>query len=375
MPRKKSIVTVKLFRDLFRQYACSDSVILRVSIWERLMDVKNIIRGLLFVTIALVVAPLMTMLISEGTAYFFQAEEEAVQAFSDSSVMQTYPLLDGIYVYDATAGTVTAYSVEEYLTYSVLGTLQMDAESELIKAQAVLMYTYILGRRLEEENEPTEELYGCDMSSDTNKYVRLVDEESARLIYGDEVDAYIEKVHNAVSEVAGEYITYNGNLIAPAYCISNGGVSESAETVLGEDVAYLQSVASEYDSDYVTELTYTSDEIFARITTQDERITLLGEESEWIEITDTTDTGYVTYVTLDEEVIVTGRQLASWLNLPSARFTVSYSGEFDRFTFTVYGNGHLVGLSQYGGNKMAAEGFSYAEIIEFYFTDIEIVMP
>ncbi len=337
------------------------------------MDVKNIIRGLLFVTITLVVAPLITMLISEGTAYFFQTEEEAVPALSDSSVIQTYPLLDGIYVYDVTTGTVAAYSVEEYLTYSVLGTLQMDAESELIKAQAVLMYTYILGRRLEEENEPTEELYGCDMSSDTNKYIRLVDEESARLIYGDEADAYIEKVRNAVSEVAGEYITYNGSLIAPAYCISNAGVSESAETVLGEDVPYLQSVTSEYDSDYITELTYTSDEVFARITTQDESITLLGEESEWIVITDTTDTGYVTEVTFDMDTTVSGRQLSSWLNLPSARFTVSYSNEFDRFTFTVYGNGHLVGLSQYGGNKMAAEGYSHAEIIEFYFTDVEIV--
>lgn len=313
------------------------------------------------------------MFISEGTAYFFQAEEEVASVFSESSVTQTYPFLDGIYVYDVTTGTVTGYSVEDFLTCSVLGTLQMDSETELIKAQAVLMYTYILGRRLEEEKESTEELYGCDMSSDTNKYIRLVDEESARLIYGDEADAYVEKVRNAVSEVAGEYITYNGGLIAPAYCISNGGVSESAETVLGEDVPYLQSIISEYDSDYISEITYTSDEIFARMTTQDESITLLGDESEWISITDTTDTGYVMELMLDEDVTVTGRQLASWLNLPSARFVVSYSDEFDRFTFTVYGNGHLVGLSQYGGNKMAAEAHSYAEIIEFYFTDVEIV--
>ncbi|MCD7732567.1 MAG: SpoIID/LytB domain-containing protein [Oscillospiraceae bacterium] len=324
---------------------------------------KNVLRGLIFVTIALVAFPIITVLISEGSAYFFQADEETVEAFADSST-SAYPLIEEVYVYDITTETVTTLSIEDYLTYSVLGTLQMDAEPELIKAQAVLMYTYILGRRIEEESNPTEELRGCDISTDINKYVRLVCESD-----------YIEKVRRAVGDVAGEYITYNGSIIAPAYCVSNGGVSESALTVLCEDVPYLQSVVSNYDSDYITEISYTSDEIFARITTQDESITLLGNPSDWIVITVTTDTGYATEITLDKNTTVTGRQLASWLNLPSARFTVSYSEEFDRFTFSVSGSGHLVGLSQYGGNKMAEEGYSYSDIISFYFTGVEIVSP
>ncbi len=326
------------------------------------MDVKNILRGLLFVTIALVAFPVITVLISEGTAYFFQTEEEAIPTFSQSTESQAYPLLEEIYVYDVTAETVTALPIEDFLTYSVLGTLQMDAEPELIKAQAVLMYTYILGRRLEEEASPTEELHGCDISTDSNKYIRLSYESD-----------YIEKVRQAVIEVAGEYVTYSESLIAPAYCVSSGGVSESALTVLGEDVPYLQSVVSEYDSDYITDLSYTSDEIFARITTQNDSITLLGDPSEWIVITSSTDTDYVTEVTLAGDKTVTGKQLASWLNLPSARFTLSYSSEFDRFTFSVSGSGHLVGLSQYGGNKMAEAGYSYSEIIGFYFAEVDIV--
>ncbi|MCD7889466.1 MAG: SpoIID/LytB domain-containing protein [Oscillospiraceae bacterium] len=312
-------------------------------------------------TIALVAFPIITVLISEGSAYFFQADEETVEAFADSST-SAYPFIEEVYVYDITTEAVTILSIEDYLTYSVLGTLQMDAEPELIKAQAVLMYTYILGRRTEEESNPTEELGGCDISTDINKYVRLAYDSD-----------YIEKVQSAVGEVKGEYITHNGSIIVPAYCVSNGGISESALTVLGEDVPYLQSVVSNYDSEYITEISYTSDEIFARITTQDESITLLGNPSDWIVITVTTDTGYVTEITLDKDIIVTGKQLASWLNLPSARFTVSYSEEFDRFTFSVSGSGHLVGLSQYGGNKMAEEGYSYSDIISFYFTGVEIV--
>lgn len=325
------------------------------------MDVKNVLRGLIFVTIALIAFPAITLLISESTAYFFQVEEDTVPAMSQNKEVSAYQMIDEVYIYDVTTDTITTLSIDDFLTYSVLGTLQMDAEPELIKAQAVLMYTYILGRRLEEEAQPTEDLCGCDMSTDTNKYVRLV--------YDSDI---IEKVCKAAVEVAGEYVTYNGALIAPAYCVSNGGVSESALTVLGEEVPYLQSVISEYDSDYTTELSYTSDEIFARTTTQNGSITLLGDPSDWLKITASTDTGYVTEVTLGGETAVTGRQLASWLNLPSARFTLSYSSEFDRFTFSVSGSGHLVGLSQYGGNKMALEGYSYSDIISFYFTGVEI---
>ena len=37
------------------------------------------------------------------------------------------------------------------------------------------------------------------------------------------------------------------------------------------------------------------------------------------------------------------------------------------FTFQGSGNGHQLGLSQYGAWAMAERGFSYDEIIEFYY--------
>ncbi len=42
------------------------------------------------------------------------------------------------------------------------------------------------------------------------------------------------------------------------------------------------------------------------------------------------------------------------------------------FVITGSGSGHNVGLSQYGARAMAEEGYDYDEILEFYFTDIEI---
>jgi stage II sporulation protein D len=40
--------------------------------------------------------------------------------------------------------------------------------------------------------------------------------------------------------------------------------------------------------------------------------------------------------------------------------------------FTGSGNGHQVGMSQYGANAMAKLGFSYDQIVEFYFPGIEV---
>ena len=44
----------------------------------------------------------------------------------------------------------------------------------------------------------------------------------------------------------------------------------------------------------------------------------------------------------------------------------------DSFTITGTGNGHNVGLSQYGARAMAELGHDYQEILEFYYTDVTI---
>lgn len=48
------------------------------------------------------------------------------------------------------------------------------------------------------------------------------------------------------------------------------------------------------------------------------------------------------------------------------------SGSGDSFTITGTGSGHNVGLSQYGARAMAEDGYSYDEILEFYYTDTTI---
>ena len=56
----------------------------------------------------------------------------------------------------------------------------------------------------------------------------------------------------------------------------------------------------------------------------------------------------------------------------TAAQTQATANKTGNFTLTGTGNGHNVGMSQYGAKAMAELGYSYDEILNFYFTDVTI---
>ncbi len=275
-------------------------------------------------------------------------------------------------IYSEQIGEIVELPLNDFLVRAVMASVKPSFEPEIIKAQAVLMRTYILNRHESEKASPTKELLGCDIGTDPEKYVRLLTDAEGKILYGEEYPEFKSLVMQCVLQTAGEYAFYGGKPIVAAYFLASGGQTESAATVLGEEIPYLQSVLSPYDDDFTTEAVYTKDELFARISTKCSA-NLLGEPQSWVTLSSVSPSGYVKEVTLGDSLKVSGSELSRWLNLPSARFKMSYIAEFERFNFTVYGSGHLVGLSILGGNEMAKQGSTYAEILEFYLQGIEIV--
>ena len=323
---------------------------------------KDFFRGLAMITATLLIFPAVPYLIG----VFAPPEPEAVEASAEAvfEAPETAEFISEVRVYDTVKQRAITLTAEEYLAAALAAQLSPEAEPELLKAQAVLMYTYILKRRLDETEAPTAELFGCDISTDSSKYPRLY--------LGDDEALDLSVYRDAANAVLGEYCAYLDEPISVAYCYSAGTATESAETVLGIDVPYLQSVPSAEPDAYYTTVSYTSDEVFARLTTTDSGYVLLGGAEGWITPKETAPSGYVKSVYLDSRFVVSGAEIASLLNLPSARFTYRYSSATDRFTFTVSGSGSLVGLSQRGGNALAKQGFNYKEILLKYFSDIEI---
>lgn len=56
---------------------------------------------------------------------------------------------------------------------------------------------------------------------------------------------------------------------------------------------------------------------------------------------------------------------------PTTQDTTSGGGEIS-YTFTGTGWGHSVGMSQWGANAMAKRGYTYLDILKFYYTDITV---
>lgn len=325
---------------------------------------RDFFKGIALITAALLLFPALPMLIGALSP----SEEPAAPVTAELTIPKSdsaHDYISEVYLYDTVAAREIVLTTEEYLVSALAAQLSPTAEKELLKAQAVVMYTYILARRNAEKTAPDAALNGCDISTDFSKYPRLA--------LGRDEPLDREPYRQAIAEVMGEYISYQNEPISVAYCYSAGTSTESAKTVLGVDLPYLKSVQSEEPDAFYTTVSYTSDEVFARLTTAESGYVLLGGAENWITPKETTDSGYVQSVYLDSRFIVSGSEVASLLNLPSAKFTYRYSSATDRFTFTVSGSGSLAGLSLRGAAAMAASGNTYREILGHYFSEIEII--
>ncbi|MBQ1334304.1 MAG: stage II sporulation protein D, partial [Clostridia bacterium] len=96
---------------------------------------------------------------------------------------------------------------------------------------------------------------------------------------------------------------------------------------------------------------------------------VFGEDrSGWIKDCERSEGGSVLTVSIGGATL-RGTEVRSLFSLKSANFTVTAG---DDVTFEVYGSGHGVGMSQYGANALAKEGYDYRAILARYYTGAEI---
>lgn len=88
-----------------------------------------------------------------------------------------------------------------------------------------------------------------------------------------------------------------------------------------------------------------------------------------IEKIDTTSTGRVNKIKINGNTF-TGGQMIDKLNLRSSFFEITKDGE--NVVINTKGYGHGVGMSQYGAEGMARAGYTYDQILKYYYTGVEI---
>ena len=98
---------------------------------------------------------------------------------------------------------------------------------------------------------------------------------------------------------------------------------------------------------------------------------VLGEDaSKWIEEIKRKPTGMVKEITIGGKAFK-GTDIRSYFSLKSSTFTCTIKD--GGCIFAVSGYGHGVGMSQYGADFMARQGFSYKEVLEHYYPGTALV--
>lgn len=274
---------------------------------------------------------------------------------------------DTITVLHASAGVLYTFDQRDFLIYTVAAEMPALYHKEALKAQAVATYTYYMYEKQHNAGDPS--LQGAHSAQVPPSFPATYSPEGLKAIWGDEYETHLNTVAQAVDEVYGQQILYEGEPISANYHRSNWGKTETAAVVWGADHPYLQSVTStgdDLDPDGTSTVTVTAKELAAAFPASqfpEDPAQWLGEEVL------RSPAGSVTSLTLGGRSY-TGQEVRAALGLRSACFTVTQTE--GAFTFQVNGYGHGVGMSQYGANAMAKQGATYKEILQHYYTGVTI---
>ena len=271
---------------------------------------------------------------------------------------------------------VNELPLEEYLKAVVPSEMPSTYEKEALMAQAVCARTYACKQM--EEGRMKE--YGGDVDDSVNFQV-----------YGN--IASRESTAQAVELTRGKVLCQDGMLIQAYYFSTSPGVT-STDEVWGatEAASYLKSVTCAFDQ----ESPWSAWQVSIPWDVLKERAkNWLGEDAlKTLEITRKNQSGAVTGLrmagenqehTLQEEYSIreflspkgisltqkNGNTEEGGNLLPSAYFTMDVVPDTE-VRIQGKGYGHGVGMSQNAANEMALEGYSYEEILRYFFNNVEI---
>ena len=210
-----------------------------------------------------------------------------------------------------------------------------------------------------------------DISDSSATHQGFLSEVDQKEKWGDSFETYHSKIAKCVDEVINQTLQYNGECINAAFHAISNGKTENCKDVWGGSFPYLTSVTSIGDKlspAYESQVTVTEKEFKEKL--KEHNIEFNSDAKKWIENITNTETGMVKNIQICGKTLK-GTEFRTIFSLKSSTFTYKY--EDGKFIFTVNGYGHGVGMSQYGANYMAQQGFTYKEILGHYYQGAEIV--
>jgi stage II sporulation protein D len=260
---------------------------------------------------------------------------------------------------------ISLLPIEIYIVGVLNGELPASWPSEVLKAQAVVSRTYAYSRVSQHSNE-------------------IFDAGSSELFQKYNFTQSNEAIERAVQETADEILLYQNRPIEVFFHACSGGRTENSRDVFQVDYPYLRSIPDPYCAknerfywSYTTNGTAVSSALNGYGLTQQSKGIVRD-----IRIYEKTGSGRAaSFLILHEDgerVIVPGNAMrlaidaTQFKSLLITRIEKRRSRNAVEFTFEGRGYGHGVGMSQWGAKSMADQGFTYRDILRFYYRGTKI---
>lgn len=249
--------------------------------------------------------------------------------------------------------------LEEYIVGVLAGEMPIYFEKEAFKAQAVAARSYALKKIEYNKNND------YDVVDSVLNQVYL-DNDYLKDAWQDKYLDNINKLREVVNETSLQYLDYNGEIVDALFFSTSNGYTEKASLVFNIDLPYLQSVTSMWDSSTSSAFRST------KKISLDEFYSSLG-----IDYSDTlnfkvlkrSSTNRILNISIND-IEFTGKEMYDKLGLKSMDFSLRQDG--NNIIIDTTGYGHGVGMSQYGAEGMALEGYSYKDILFHYYIGTSI---
>ncbi len=255
---------------------------------------------------------------------------------------------------------VNIVPVDDYLLSVVPEEMPTDWPAAALKAQSVAARSFALKSRGRHAAE------GYDLCTTTHCqfYKGIASEKTASTA--------------AVRATRGEVLTYGGQPIEALFHTDSGGMTESSENVWGSYVPYLRAVKDKTTKTMPWTKFMSAVDLEKKLAAKGHAIGKLRS----VTLTplaigraakDRTASGRVRAMTVTGTkgtATLSGTAWRSLLGLKSTLFSAKLTK--DSVTFTGFGAGHGLGISQWGAKRLAETGKSYADILHHYYTGVTL---
>jgi len=263
-----------------------------------------------------------------------------------------------IKVKDEKSGQISEIPFEDYIKGVVAGEMPTSFEEEALKAQAVASRSYVMYKIKGNKNND------YDILNTITHQVYLSDEK-LKENWKEEYTKKVNKIKSAIAQTRGEYLSYNGEIVNAMFFSTSVGATENSEEVFVSKLPYLRSVSSKWDEQspvYTDTATFELADFYNKLNIKYSNKIIVETMSQ-------TTTGRIRKLKING-IEMKGSEVASKLKLRSNYFNIIQND--NKVTITTKGFGHGVGMSQYGANGMAKEGYKYNQILKHYYQGTEI---